>query len=477
VPTIALLASALPTLGGADTVIKPAVPDKFTQDVRACINEREPTWSRPELYAWNQLCLGADIDLNTLDGVTPYKDIDALAADKTRYLSEEFLNAILHRPRYRAKYALTRLHISHAYLQSLLIGNLSLDELIVDDSLIAGDIGISDSNVKYGVLINRCHGHGSLHFSNMTSAQLDIDTVTFDHLSVASSNLDSMHVKDAQFRKAVLYDNNISHQLDIETCTCSLIQLSHMSGNHVAIEATQLNELALTNVFFTNRIDISVAKWTAHGIDVDKDTDAPSDAIFNRVSAPKWKIDFQTYPQNVSVVESDVDEADLGDRPVEFLKHVDSGSSGYAPVFYTAAIKFYVNTSRGGVARDIQIRQRNIGRESTIGFDRLLLDISWAVIGYGFVVERGFLWIGAFVILGYFVFRTGAKQVRGAHVPDSWFYFTVDAVIPLISLNKQHEDVFFKGWRQHYLYFMKILGAALAFLVIGYVKQAFFDNA
>ena len=64
---------------------------------------------------------------------------------------------------------------------------------------------------------------------------------------------------------------------------------------------------------------------------------------------------------------------DLGDRPVEFLKHVDSGSSGYAPVFYTAAIKFYVNTSRGGVARDIQIRQRNIGRESTIGFDRLLL--------------------------------------------------------------------------------------------------------
>ena len=107
----------------------------------------------------------------------------------------------------------------------------------------------------------------------------------------------------------------------------------------------------------------------------------------------------------------------------------------------------------------------------------MVLDISWAVIGYGFVIERGFLWIGLFVIIGYFVFKSGAAQVDRAHLPDSWFYFTIDAVIPLISLNKKYDEVSFRGWRQHYLYFMKALGAALAFLVLGFLKQSFIDSA
>jgi hypothetical protein len=452
--------------------------DALSSDAHSCFEAGAPDWSKAELFAWGRLCLGLDIDMNDSPGVQPFQSVDSLALDSGRYLSDRFFNVIFHRPRYRAKFSLGRIHISHAHLQAFRTGNISVNEIIIDNSLIDQDISIAGGEVKYSVQITDTHGHGGLHIFTIAGGQLDIGDDTFDHLSVASSSFNSVNISNVHLRKLNFLDSSVPNQLDIEGCTCNHLDISHVNGARISIQANQLNWLALNNVYFTNSFDIAVDQWTVHGIadETDKPQDMAPEAIFNRVSVPKWKIDFTTYPNNISVVEADVVSVNLGDHPLDFLRQLDTGSSGYAPVFYAAAIKFYGDTGRSGVGRDIQIRQKDDERDRAAGFDRLVLDINWAVIGYGFVIERGFLWIGLFVIIGYFVFKTGASQVPRAHVPDSWFYFTIDAVIPLISLNKRHEDVLFKGWRQHYLYFMKVLGAALAFLVIGFLKQSFIDT-
>ena len=68
-------------------------------------------------------------------------------------------------------------------------------------------------------------------------------------------------------------------------------------------------------------------------------------------------------------------------------------------------------------------------------------------------------------MIGYYVFRTGDKAVIGSRRPRSWFVYSIDTIIPVINLDPEHEKIRFVGWRQYYLYVMKIMSAVLVFLV------------
>ena len=129
--------------------------------------------------------------------------------------------------------------------------------------------------------------------------------------------------------------------------------------------------------------------------------------------ARRLDVDFSTAAGEISLA-----AAKFGNAPDAFLRHVDAGTSGFSPSLYAAAIRFHSDIGQTGVARRIMLQQKNDERRDAAGFDRVVLTISWLVIGYDLIVERGFIWVGLFVLIGYAVFKTGSKQLRGDTRPD-----------------------------------------------------------
>jgi uncharacterized protein YjbI with pentapeptide repeats len=121
-------------------------------------------------------------------------------------------------------------------------------------------------------------------------------------------------------------------------------------------------------------------------------------------------------------------------------------------------------------ARRVQYLRANGEYKNSSGLERYLLYINWATVGYGYYPEVGFIWIGALVLCGFFVFRTG-RLTRGVR-PRSWLIYSIDTVVPVIKLDTKHDEVQFAGWQQFFVYVMRMLSAGLAFLVFKVLQNA-----
>ncbi len=105
------------------------------------------------------------------------------------------------------------------------------------------------------------------------------------------------------------------------------------------------------------------------------------------------------------------------------------------------------------------------------------LDFLWksalhAVIGYGYKVHRAFYWIAAFVILGTVVIWWSRQLTRhriatGA-AGTTPLEYSIDMLLPIIELRKQHYDIDLTGAARYYFYFHKLMGFVLvSFLIAG----------
>src|SRR5262249_36125392 len=127
-----------------------------------------------------------------------------------------------------------------------------------------------------------------------------------------------------------------------------------------------------------------------------------------------------------------------------------------------------------GVARSVLIAKQNAQYRHTDSiWEKGYLLTIWLLCGYGYRPEIGFLWIGVTVLIGAAIFRTGEGCLRVGPRPDNWFFFSLDAVIPGIHLNKEHDNVAFSGWRQLILYLLRFLGAVVVVLILELVKTSF----
>jgi hypothetical protein len=85
--------------------------------------------------------------------------------------------------------------------------------------------------------------------------------------------------------------------------------------------------------------------------------------------------------------------------------------------------------------------------------------------GFGQYPEIGLLWVFLAGIGLYFAFRSGAAMTRRQLQPRSWAFFTLDSLIPLLSLDESFKYVEFNGWRQYLLYGAKVLSVIFALLI------------
>jgi hypothetical protein len=92
-----------------------------------------------------------------------------------------------------------------------------------------------------------------------------------------------------------------------------------------------------------------------------------------------------------------------------------------------------------------------------------LLDYS---IGFGYHLEYAFAWALGFLLLGWAVlYATGQRTKHGTTLGLAYSF---DMLLPLVQLDKKHDDVDLDPWPQRYFYLHKIVGVILtSFIVAG----------
>jgi hypothetical protein len=156
------------------------------------------------------------------------------------------------------------------------------------------------------------------------------------------------------------------------------------------------------------------------------------------------------------------------DSALDFLSHV----ANYDPSLYLKLAESLKSRGSYATAREIIFAKRLKDYEVSDRLEKGLNWISWALVGYGVKPEIGLLWFLILFAAGYIAFRSGERRLPAATVPRSWFAFTIDTIIPILSLDEAHDKISFPDWRQGLLYVMKISSILLAYLLFKTLEQA-----
>jgi hypothetical protein len=100
------------------------------------------------------------------------------------------------------------------------------------------------------------------------------------------------------------------------------------------------------------------------------------------------------------------------------------------------------------------------------GLDWFWQAMRWAIIGFGLYPQRSALWILGLVPLGAFIVGFEPQvRLRAMRVIDRLIY-SLDALLPFVTLRAEHNSFDLQAWPKYYLYFHKVMGYVLiAFLL------------
>jgi len=183
-------------------------------------------------------------------------------------------------------------------------------------------------------------------------------------------------------------------------------------------------------------------------------------------------------PPQLGVEHAKFDTVSFGPDPVPAVEgivsvsHQDRSVEGpqYLP-FLAATARNYAANGRADVAQEINYRINLLNKPDDM-WGRGFWWLRWVTVGFGQRVQWGIYWITALVVIGSWVFHKGPQALVDPNTrPGSWMLFAIDTVIPVIHLDRRHDDVAFNGWRQWYLGFLRAMGAVLVFLVFYFLQQ------
>ncbi len=160
----------------------------------------------------------------------------------------------------------------------------------------------------------------------------------------------------------------------------------------------------------------------------------------------------------------------IDDWLLPWLAKQDGFETTYNPQPFEQLAMVFRNSGYPGKADAILFEERNHQRDSpeTLWLTEVNLWIQWGLIGYGYHNWIALLWFAGLIGLG--TWRCG-KSAIGEDKDMRLFQrcrYSFDMALPLITLNKAHNDVKHSGGGWVYFYFHKIAGFVLvSFLVAG----------
>jgi hypothetical protein len=142
------------------------------------------------------------------------------------------------------------------------------------------------------------------------------------------------------------------------------------------------------------------------------------------------------------------------------------GKQTYSPQPYEQLATVLQNNGLIDEATDIREAGKEREYETASGLRRTWLFLLKYSIGFGYHLEYAFAWALGFVLLGWAVlYATGQRTKHGMTLGLTYSF---DMLLPLVQLDKKHDDVELDPWPQRYFYAHKLVGVLLtSFIVAG----------
>jgi hypothetical protein len=509
---LALVALSLSVLAVAvASAASNASPQDSQTRVQACVTSANPAWSEPERRVWQSLCNGKTADLSTngesafsasigrcLATFTTYQlpipPADSFKNDPSRRVSGQFLEQILGDDAYAHYLRDTPIRIRGAYITSTRLQRATVYSLRIDDSLIDS---IDLTNVKADAGLSFCdadHVSGLLALTNITATTIDFYNVRIaGDVTIEDSSISDLEIVRAQSADSIRVQGlRGASSIFMNENDAKNISISESTAPEMSVLGTTVSMLSFYRLDIARRLSMSGISWRQGmppaamppaGCSSTLTVRDTSVSEFNYAPTKTSKPDptKTSEPDCIDFVASTFGSIFLGDDPLSFWGRVNQspqlkGLRETLPDLYAATAKTYAARGRQSTAREL-LYQKNILEDAAEYEITHQIDvprwISRNVVGYGYYPERGLLVLAFFVVLGWGIFASGEAKLTGSSRPYSWLVFSLDTVIPILVLDSRNDQVSFRGYRQYYLYFMRALGAGLAFLVFAYLKQTF----
>jgi hypothetical protein len=336
---------------------------------------------------------------------------------------------------------------------------------------------------------------------------LTIKNTTFDdNLRIERTNAASINVSLVTAQSLIL--NNVSfgqaksgdRKLLIDT-TRIVDRISILGGQYDAIDLyhVKVDDLLIRNPDWINIADSSAPKLCiTQSLNVSTFLFA-SEKVPQRIRLNQFLFG-KAYlgPNPIPVIDAmsaDANEArkaSLSSKPIPVANAIDTESSEARDACkgvpsgvgatkdtrpdlepYTLIAKSYAERGESAASDAILFAKNDQDRRTTdFGLDYAVLAFTWAVAGYGFKPQQGFYCIAISVIIGWLIFWWKSDSLaKGSYQPRNSLLLALDSVIPVIHLDKHHEDVRYEGWPQIVLYLLRILGAVLVFVALYYLQK------
>jgi hypothetical protein len=451
-------------IGGLDRPVADNAPSRTP--TKECLKKgtSNSAWSEPEHWAWTQICQRRQINFDRrYCPPNSYFDIASDGQDAKRHLSGNFIRQIFEDHTYASELRAASVYIEGATIDSIDIKDVEIGSLQLYVTKVEGDISFTNLTIGRVLTLLASKVAGRLELKNVKGGNIAIGNTTLK--SVVADQLDMnrlrLHSSDVQFLNV---DNStFNEELEVSYGSFLNIRFLDNKSNGLIVRANSLSTFRVLDYLDQGSFTLEVEKWSGES------------ALFLRgVSTGTFRnLSKGEPPKKSTFIDFSFSGADLGDNPTPYLAALLNSSQEYNPGIYTVVAKSYAAAGRGDLAQEILIAQSDaeLRSSSTPWFRKLYLSITRYVVGYGYRPEIGLAWIFGFVVVSTLVFRSAAEIASG-EPPRSWFVFSLDAVIPGISLDKDHDKIAFRGWRQWFLYFLRFLGAVVVVLIIGIIRNS-----
>lgn len=416
---------------------------------------------------WRRLCAGEAVDLSKIPDAGRGTFLDEIIADPSR----------------QAMLKDARIRMANGSLDALTIDGLEARSLTLQNIAIRERLALYDSVVGDAVALDNVRVGGDIDIENLTARRFSQSasrvTNPQNSLSVRDSRLDKLSIDRSDDPQLNIFDSQIG-AVDISKLGNTNIKLWSLGGGEINILNSGKLTISASELATTGSIRLLNDLWED---DAAKDTPP---VVLSYVQAPEFVL-FSGFagfrPPRLGVEHAKFDAVSFGPDPLPAIAGIGAiGAPGqtadnpqYLP-FLAAAARTYAANGRADLAQEITYKINLLNKPPLISasdiWSRGFWLLRWIAVGFGQRVEWGIYWIILLVAIGWLVFRTGRKfLVDPSTRPGSWLLFAIDSVIPVIHLDRRHDEVAFNGWRQWYLGFLRIMGAVLVFLVFYFLKQ------
>lgn len=373
-----------------------------------------------------------------------------------------------------------RLELSNATVTgALAMEAIQVDlDVVMQEKVALKDIDLIAAHITGALYLNGATIDGKLNL-NRTSIGSQVDLVGSTVTGLLNLNSvrvgQNLHMENkARFAEINLVGGHVSGQLILGGSTVS----GKLEGNYLNVDNTAFLGGGAT---FAAEVNLASAKFGQDlylaGGNFNKNVNLTNSQIAGVLGLPtaRWLhgatldlnhssagvIDLSdSWPDNVLVTGFTYRNLSNMDKYTGEQAATWFGKQTYAPQPYEQLATVLQANGLIDEATDIRFAGKDREYHTATGLRRAWLFLLKYSIGFGYDLQYAFVWAVCFVLLGWAVlYATGQRTKHGATLG---LVYSFDMLLPLVQLDKSHDDVALDPWPRRYFYVHKIVGVLLA---------------